>query len=358
MRKSFSVAPGIRLNVSNRGVGASFGGRGMRYSVHSSGRRTTTVGIPGSGLSYVTTNGKRYKSSPYQRQIALQNKQEQKLQEIEQNQIEVDLFKNQIELIHSIHKEADEPIDWNEVRNRPSPFQIGQKGFHEKEAIQKAASYQPGIFAKILNKDEKTRTELNLAIEEAKKLDQQEYTTWEEMNALAKRILNGHTDAYIEVIKDMDPFEDLLAFGSEFDVSTHSSRKLEVSYDVLTEGVVPTQIKSLTKTGKLSTKDMPKSKYFDYVQDYVCSCAIRIARDAFSLLPLNQVLVHVNEKRMNPSNGHEELVTILSVLIDRDRLLTLNLDQIDCSDSMQNFRHEMKFLKTKGFMPVQPLRWS
>jgi tetratricopeptide (TPR) repeat protein len=50
MRKSIKVAPGVRLNVSKSGVGASVGGKGARYSAHSSGRRTTTLGsgvIPG-----------------------------------------------------------------------------------------------------------------------------------------------------------------------------------------------------------------------------------------------------------------------------------------------------------------------
>ena len=50
MRKSFKVAPGVRLNVSKSGFGASVGGKGGRYSVHSSGRRTVSAGsglIPG-----------------------------------------------------------------------------------------------------------------------------------------------------------------------------------------------------------------------------------------------------------------------------------------------------------------------
>jgi tetratricopeptide (TPR) repeat protein len=50
MRKSIRVAPGVRLNVSKSGVGASVGGRGGRYSVHSSGRRTVSAGggvVPG-----------------------------------------------------------------------------------------------------------------------------------------------------------------------------------------------------------------------------------------------------------------------------------------------------------------------
>jgi len=50
MRKSIKVAPGVRVNVSKRGVGASAGGPGGRYSMHSSGRRTVSAGsgvVPG-----------------------------------------------------------------------------------------------------------------------------------------------------------------------------------------------------------------------------------------------------------------------------------------------------------------------
>jgi Protein of unknown function (DUF4236) len=50
MRKSIKVAPGVKVNVSKRGVGASVGGKGGRYSVHSSGRKTVSAGsgvVPG-----------------------------------------------------------------------------------------------------------------------------------------------------------------------------------------------------------------------------------------------------------------------------------------------------------------------
>lgn len=58
MRKSIKVAPGVRLNVSKSGVGASVGGKGGRYSVHSSGRRTVSAGggiVP--GVSYQKSVG-------------------------------------------------------------------------------------------------------------------------------------------------------------------------------------------------------------------------------------------------------------------------------------------------------------
>jgi tetratricopeptide (TPR) repeat protein len=55
VQKSFKVAKGVRLNVSKSGIGMSVGTRGARYSAHSSGRTTRTVGIPGSGVRYQTT---------------------------------------------------------------------------------------------------------------------------------------------------------------------------------------------------------------------------------------------------------------------------------------------------------------
>jgi len=64
MRKSMKVAPGVRLNVSKRGVGASVGAGGVRYSAHSTGRRTVSArpGIPG-GVYYQSSKGGSRKGS-------------------------------------------------------------------------------------------------------------------------------------------------------------------------------------------------------------------------------------------------------------------------------------------------------
>ena len=56
-RKSFKVAPGIRLNVGKKSSSVSFGGKGFHTSVSTSGRRTRTVSIPGTGISHVSTSG-------------------------------------------------------------------------------------------------------------------------------------------------------------------------------------------------------------------------------------------------------------------------------------------------------------
>ncbi len=58
-RRSIKVAPGFKVNLSKRSVGVTVGTRGAHYSVNSSGRRTSTVGVPGTGLSIVDQGGRR-----------------------------------------------------------------------------------------------------------------------------------------------------------------------------------------------------------------------------------------------------------------------------------------------------------
>jgi tetratricopeptide (TPR) repeat protein len=64
-RRSIKIAPGLKVNLTKKGVGLTAGVRGAHYSVHSSGRRTATVGIPGSGLYYQDrTSGHSTKAHP------------------------------------------------------------------------------------------------------------------------------------------------------------------------------------------------------------------------------------------------------------------------------------------------------
>ena len=49
-RKSFKVAPGIRVNVSKSGMSTSIGKKGLTANLSKKGTRVT-AGIPGTGLS-------------------------------------------------------------------------------------------------------------------------------------------------------------------------------------------------------------------------------------------------------------------------------------------------------------------
>ena len=49
-RRSVKILPGVRINFNKNSTGLTFGGRGAHYTINSSGRRTASVGLPGTGL--------------------------------------------------------------------------------------------------------------------------------------------------------------------------------------------------------------------------------------------------------------------------------------------------------------------
>ncbi len=54
-RKSFKIAPGVRMTVTPRGVSASAGVKGARVTRGADGRVTRTLSAPGTGLSHTKT---------------------------------------------------------------------------------------------------------------------------------------------------------------------------------------------------------------------------------------------------------------------------------------------------------------
>ena len=55
-RRSFKVAPGVRVNLNKKSASISFGPKGLKHTVSTTGKSHTTVGVPGTGLSYTTSS--------------------------------------------------------------------------------------------------------------------------------------------------------------------------------------------------------------------------------------------------------------------------------------------------------------
>ena len=67
------------------------------------------------------------------------------------------------------------------------------------------------------------------------------------------------------------------------------------------------------------------------------------------------MMIKLVNKLLNSKTGHTEASPILSVAISRATLDSLNIMNIDPSDSMSNFIHNMSFEKTKGFYVVEQI---
>lgn len=57
MRKSKTIAPGVRISTTGKSASISFGGKAGRVTVNSSGRVTKTAHVPGTNVSYVSSSG-------------------------------------------------------------------------------------------------------------------------------------------------------------------------------------------------------------------------------------------------------------------------------------------------------------
>lgn len=62
-RKSVKLGKHVKINFNKNSVSTTFGTKGMHYTVSSNGRKTKTVGIPGTGLYYTETSSGNKKNS-------------------------------------------------------------------------------------------------------------------------------------------------------------------------------------------------------------------------------------------------------------------------------------------------------
>ena len=62
-RKSINIGNGFRINFNKKSVGLSVGTKGARYTIYSEGRKTSSIGIPGTGLYWTETKTGNNKDS-------------------------------------------------------------------------------------------------------------------------------------------------------------------------------------------------------------------------------------------------------------------------------------------------------
>lgn len=72
-RRSIKIAPGIQLNLNKKSTSLTIGTRGAHHTTNSSGTRTTSIGLPGTGLSY-TAKSSSNSSKPIKKSTTLSEK--------------------------------------------------------------------------------------------------------------------------------------------------------------------------------------------------------------------------------------------------------------------------------------------
>ena len=289
-RKSVSLFPGVRLNFSKSGMSVSSGVPGFRKTINTKGHVTTTVGIPGTGLYYVDTKkagnnqSSRSRNTRGQQPVAVQQQPTASYTPPEQEvqteyhykpvndtsptptkQVDVSALK-------SIHKTADDTIDWTEILVSPTAPD-----------------------------------------------DSYNQQMWEYYYSVAPDVLSGDIDTYLRLIYEVNPLDDLLEYGTNFDFGTDDPSKIEVEYTINTDVL------------SRARQTMSRQDYNDLLQDFVCSLSIRIARDMFALLPINETIIYAL------MDGQ----TILTVVFDRISLSKVKFGYIEPIKIIQQFNHSI-----------------
>lgn len=318
-RKSVSIIPGVKLNFGTTGMSVSTGVPGFRKTFHTSGRVTTSVGIPGTGLYYVDTKNTKkqanHRASQTRQSLEIQpevrseqsslsrqasydvwdaysSENEETIQVAqtpvnqEENARVPEVVQLDMESLKSIHKSSDDSIDWTEVL--VSPFPPGD-------------SYNQGM--------------------------------WQYYHSMASKVLSGDIDAYLQLIYEVNPLDDLLTYGGNFEFGTDDPHKIEVEFTV-NENCLST-----------SKSQMNTIEYNSLLQDFICSVCIRIARDMFALLPITHAIVHASLNNQ----------TVISVDFDRTNLAKVKFGYVDPSDTLTLFRYNMLFTERTGFSAVSRL---
>ncbi|UYN89844.1 MAG: hypothetical protein KIT08_01060 [Anaerolineales bacterium] len=214
----------------------------------------------------------------------------------------------------------------------------------------------------VLNRVAERKEELKLAVNLATKKDAQEHrqrlakykqklSDYNERRDLAQAMIRKSPEAIRTVLVEHSDLGDLIQIGPEPSISV-TAKSIYANITVSPASIVPSHQKVLLKSGKLSSKQMPKSLYYEIYKAYVCGAAIRAAREIFAAVPEYTAVVSVYCKQLNPKSGHLETLPILSVTFVYDTLQQLNIDHVDPSACLDNFIHELNFSRTRGFSPL------
>lgn len=375
LRKSFKVGGGFRVNLSRRGVGASWGVPGFRVGIGPSGTRAH-FSIPGTGLGWsgglgagsrhvaAGASGQQFDAAPrwspsgpvgpaYGGTV------------VDRNLAEVQEHERHLSALVTLHLESWRPWNWHAVAASAPPVPPARTSHHEERARRALAEFNPGALGKLLGGDARRR-QLEDDLVRARQTDDEEHEArkqahlqerarWEWFRNLARDIVEGSAEACQAAVDYLGPFATFQALGSSLNVQITRTWCVEAWLVANGRSAIPLHTKTLTATGRVSVREMSDKKWDELYQDHVCSAALRIARELFALLPLPYVLVHVARPMTIPSTGQQELWTVLSVAFEREMFDTLNLEAIDPSDSMQVFEHRMHRKRADLMLPVEPL---
>jgi hypothetical protein len=264
------------------------------------------------------------------RELQRRAKEQAKQSALEQARAQVEEHEGRIQVLLSVHKECSRPWDWLAVvsalrshppaSNRSQEFTIRLNAVVDRTAPEERAALVHHARELDEQSHVKEVTAHGVEVEER-----------DRFASLGTRILAGEIAAYEEAIHAQACFDELTQLGCSVKASARSAHLIECELRVPGTSVIPSEEMWLTGAGKLSVKAMPKGRFHEIYEDFLCGSALRVARELFALLPAGTVVVHGTADYFDASTGQESAQCVLSVAFARERFLAMDFAQLDPS---------------------------
>ena len=275
-RKSITICKGLKLNLGKTGASLTVGNKGFHKTFHTSGKVTTTVGIPGTGVYWTETENT---SSSTSRSSAVRDDYDYS-----------DTYENYDE---GTAYNSDYDTETSSIAPTPQ-----QSDFHNTNYL--SATDIDNIFRVCDPTIEWTEILAGTSSDELL-MDSE---VWKYCRTVADRVLSGDIDAYLEVIEKLRPVDDLLLYAGDFEFGTDKSDLIEVE-------------------ARLKPEEVLKNGSDDALfEEFTYAVAIRIARDLMALLPVSGVYVNI----VINGNG------VLSAKIKRSEIARVNFKVASIND--------------------------
>ncbi|WP_421315826.1 DUF4236 domain-containing protein [Aeromonas veronii] len=395
-RRSITIIPGVRVNLSNGSPSLSVGPRGASVSFGSRGTYAN-LGLPGTGLSYRTRLDKAAASSNSAARACAESK-EQLRRSLQASAEQMNAVIEQVINVHTMTPDPALGHDMDELRVHylkaaSQPYSIEapirpQKPEIPPPPVQPTGEEGAGFFKKLFESDadkqERQRTALAnweravLDWEREKKLTEQRYqnqrAAWAEQYALWQSEAARHQEtmsesvarasvrfasdsAFFEAIldealKQMDwPRETIISFEV---IPEASLVRLDVDLPEIED--LPRATFALNRQGtQILEKEMTQKAVREAYARHVHGILFRLIGTTLYALPFEKVSICGFTQRISKATGHLVDDYIIQCMADRTRFLRINfsaLDAIDPIETLEMFNPNRKMTSTFIFQSI------
>lgn len=270
-----------------------------------------------------------------------------------------------VQMLVSVHRTCADPLDWSLVAALAPPLPPRHPNKNEKLAQQAYDSYRPSLPARLFGRVRHERRALKNRIAEGWVLDDKlaternarheaELALHAETTGLALRVLAREPAAYAQALEQYQPLAATGVFGQRAVMTAMTTRSHAVRLLVKPFDVLPRDRVRQLASGRIAVEPYPQPDHVRLLREHVCSAGLRVAREMFALLPLEEVIVTVVDDTPDAASGEARRRTMLRFGASRADIDAFDFYEVDSVEAMMRLWHRADFEGSGRLAALQP----